>query len=618
MPLATRHGDMIAVHTQYRDRDLIRAVPGATYDNVETHAWLIPLSWSGCLTVRGLFRERLEIHESLAEWAWRHRTTFVEPALALRELIDGDGDPRLYPFQRGGVNFLSHACAQLASGEVPFIGKLLTDEMGLGKTVQAIHTLIAYARYGFNVFPALVTAPNNMKLGWKSHFEEWWPGVQVQVLDGGRAQRLKQIKRVASGEAHVLVTNWEALRGHSRLAPFGSIRLKRCVVCDKTLRGDPEVEKKHKQQACEWCQRELNDVDWVTIIADELHRAKEPKSKQTRALWALRTDKTLFRLGLTGTPIAEGPIDLWPALHFVDPVSWPTRSKYVDRWCLLSYNPFGGVTAVGIKPEVRDEFFAIVDPYVRRVPKSLVLPQLPKKVYVTRHAAMSPKQHSAYKAMEDGMVSYVFDEGDEIAGRVVAVDSLTKLTRLSQFASAYAMINDAGKVRLTDPSNKIDALLELLIELDGKPVVVFAESRQLIELAAARLAKSKIEHILIVGGQHSYEREHGIIRFQRGEVSVCLATIKAGGVGITLTRADTAIFLQRSWSMIDNQQAEDRVHRIGSERHDSITIIDIVAPGTVEEGQREALAGKYERLQEIVRDKDIIRRAVTEWTMIAA
>jgi SNF2 family DNA or RNA helicase len=597
MTLAELNGDRIAVHTEYRDRDLIRAVPGARYDPAE-YKWHVPLSWAGCLTLRGLFRERLEIGPQLAAWAYQHRDEVVAPAMAMRVATEGapvPGGEVLYQFQRAGVHFLSH-----------IKHALLCDEMGTGKTIQSIWTIRTLAEQGEDVFPILIAAPNNMKATWRREFKQWWPDLQVEILEGGRADKLKIIKRVKDGDAQVLVANWEALRHHSRLSPYGSTRLKHCVECDPALRGDPELEKKHPQRLCERCSRELNEIEWHSIIADEAHRAKDPKAKQTRALWALRGEKTLVRLALTGTPIANAPEDLWSALHFIDPESWPTRGKYIDRWCLQTFNPFGGMTIIGLKPETKDEFFAITDPHVRRMPKSLVLSQLPEKMYQTRYVEMSPKQHKAYEAMRDDMVSQVEDAGG--GERVVAVNPLTQLTRLTQFASAYAELDGDGNVHLTEPSNKIDALMEILDEVAGKPIVVFAQSRQLIELASKRLEKDKIPHGMIVGGQTADERQNVIDRFQRGDYQAVLATVQAGGVGITLTRADTLVFLQRSWSMVDNSQAEDRVHRIGSEIHESITILDIVSKDTIEEGQRLALQAKTDRLQEILRDADLIRR----------
>lgn len=660
MAYAERDGDDITVKTEHRDKDLIRACPGARYDTTN-HVWRVPLTWAGCITLLGLFRERFEVGPALSAWWNDYRTNFVLPALDMRVAIDAEGDADLYPFQRAGVKWMDHTKRSI-----------LTDEMGTGKTVQTIRSMVAALRNsGINPFPALIVPPNSMKVTWVNEFNKWWPGVKCVYLDGGRQARLKAIESVKNGEAHVLIANWDALRHHSRLAPYGSIRLKRCVECDPSLRDlvnvaqldmekaqrelddyDLGVEKngldtndpgvidgrtplvellaqetdrykkefrKHQQKSCERCARELNEIKWTTIIPDEAHRMKDPKSKQTRALWALRTPETVIRHPLTGTPIADAPQDFWSLLHFIDPDAWPNRGKYIDRWCLTTFNPFGGTTIIGLKPETRDEFFQITDPYVRRMPKAVVLSQLPPKVYSTRYVEMTPKQAKAYQTMRDEMVTQLEDAG--YGDRLVAINPLTQMIRLSQFASSYAYLEEEMVhnpttgltepkmvVHLSDPSNKVDALMDLAEELNGEPAGVFAQSRQLIELASKRMEKAGIPHVMIVGGQGAAERQVNIERFQRGEVPFVLATVGAGGVGITLTRGRTCVFLQRSWSMIENQQAEDRFHRIGSEIHESINIIDIVTPGTIEEYQREALEAKGDRAQELLRDEAFIRK----------
>lgn len=599
MTYADRQGDLIVVQTEYRDKDLIRTVPGARY-GVEAHRWIVPLSWAGCLTLRGVFRDRLQIGPALSAWAWEHRRELVEPAMSMRTALEAEVGAkeaeRLYGFQRAGVQFLSHVKRAL-----------LLDEMGTGKTVQSIYTMReVHEVQDLDVFPALIVAPNSVKTTWQREFAMWWPEARVEVLDGPKPKRLATIARVKSGETDVLVVNWEGLRGHSRLAAFGPTELRHCTVCDTSLRGDADVEAKHPQKNCERCPRELNEITWATVIADEAHRAKDGKAKQTRALWACRTDETLIRLALTGTPIANAPQDLWSALYFIDPRAWPHKTRYIDRWCLTTFNPFGGMTVVGLKPETKDEFFAITDPHTIRRPKALVLSQLPPKQYTVRYVDMLPMQRRAYEAMRDSMVAQIDDAGG--GGRVVASNPLTQLTRLTQFSSAYAELNPDGEVKLTEPSNKIDALMDILDETGTKPVVVFAQSRQLIELASARLEKNKITHGLITGAQTPDERERYIQQFQRGDLKAMLCTVGAGGVGITLTAADTCVFLQRSWSMVDNAQAEDRTHRIGSEQHESINYIDIISTGTIEEGQRDALAAKVDRLQEFVRDAQFLKK----------
>jgi SNF2 family DNA or RNA helicase len=255
---------------------------------------------------------------------------------------------------------------------------------------------------------------------------------------------------------------------------------------------------------------------------------------------------------------------------------------------------------VGVKPQMADEFHQIIGSRMIRRTKDIVLPYLPEKVYQTRYAPMDSKQAKAYKQMTDHMMAQIDD------GLIAATNPLTLMTRLSQFASSYAELDPNGDVHLSDPSNKLDALMEIVAEAAGQPIVVFAQSKQLIDLAAKRLKKAGIEYGRITGDDSVQARQDDIDRFQRGELPVMLATLAAGGVGITLTAARVAVFLQRSWSMVDNKQAEDRIHRPGAENHDSIEIIDIVSKGTIEEYRAEKLAEKEDRLQEVVRD-DVLR-----------
>lgn len=582
---------LISTDEAFRDKDRILEVAGARY-NLKNHIFTAPLTWATCCVLRGVFKDELVIGPLLQEWAYEYYQNFIGPGLALRLAWDAEGDQDLYPFQRAGVQFLAYARKAL-----------LLDPMGTGKTPQTIRTLAELVRRGENPFPVVVVAPNNMVYTWQKEFAKWYPGVKVGVVKGSKANRDKVI---ADRSHHVLVLNFEGVRTHSKLAPFGSIKIKRCIVCDPTL---PNIAV-NQQSRCEHCKKELNQFPFRTVIVDEAHRLKDPKAKQTRAVWALASPSTEFIYGLTGTAIADSPVDMYSALHLIAPREFPSRSKYIDRFCVASFNMFGGMTVIGLRQDTKDEFFQIVDPRMRRMPKDAVLPFLPKKTYSTRMVEMTPKQAKAYKQMQSGLLAQL---DDAIA---VAANPLTQLTRLSQFASAYAEIETdeqgLSKVRLTEPSNKIDALIEILDEMGEEPAVVFAQSRQLIELAISACEKHKISYARITGGQTAEQREIEKEAFQAGQRRVILCTIAAGGVGITLTRAGTAIFLQRSWSMIDNSQAEDRVHRIGSEIHDKIEIIDIISPGTIEEGQRVVLSQKAERLEEVMRDREALARLIRE------
>jgi SNF2 family DNA or RNA helicase len=204
---------------------------------------------------------------------------------------------------------------------------------------------------------------------------------------------------------------------------------------------------------------------------------------------------------------------------------------------------------------------------------------------------------------------------------LTAPSPLTKMTRLIQFSSSYAELEpftdpktgkEDVKVRLTEPSSKVDAFMADLPDFGDDSVVVFAQSRQLIYLLHDRLEKEGIPHGLITGMQNEDERQKSIDDFQAGKTKFILATMGAGGTGLTLTAARIAVYLQRSWSLIENEQSEGRVHRIGSEIHDSILYIDYVTADSVEELQHMAVAAKFARLEEILRDKDLMKRALMD------
>jgi hypothetical protein len=148
---AKQGGTCIVVETEYRDRDLIRIIPGSKYD-ADMYRWTAPLTWSTCKVLRGVFQERLRIGPDLVQWATTEKRDRIDPALQARFLMDAPGDEDLYPFQRAGVRFLTTARRAL-----------LCDSMGTGKTVQTIRTLKTYQDRGENPFPALIICPNTRR-----------------------------------------------------------------------------------------------------------------------------------------------------------------------------------------------------------------------------------------------------------------------------------------------------------------------------------------------------------------------------------------------------------------------------------------------------------------------
>jgi SNF2 family DNA or RNA helicase len=254
---------------------------------------------------------------------------------------------------------------------------------------------------------------------------------------------------------------------------------------------------------------------------------------------------------------------------------------------------------------MEEEFYAAINPRMRRMLKSRVLPWLPEVITERRDVEMGAKQAKAYKQMLEHMITML-----ETGETVVAANPLTQSLRLLQFASSTAevVVDEAGqeKVVLSDPSCKVDFLMDDIKNGDfgEDSVAVCAVSRQLIELLSARLTKEGIDHGLITGAQDQDERQKAIDDFQSGKTKWILFTAQAGGVGVTLTTARRLVMLQRPWSLVDYKQALDRVHRIGSEIHDSVIITDYVTEGTIEERVIQALDTKADNFEQIVRDKD--------------
>lgn len=587
----TEDGKKIVVTVNWAQKDKVKLIPGSSWDG-ENRVWTVPLTWAACIQLRGIFKEELRVSARLSRWSHvENMRVSVAMDLRDRKSFDGeyDGNQDLKSFQRAGVSFL-----QVAESS------LLGDDMGTGKTIQALEFL----RQMPDSLPALIVCPNSIKTNWKREAARWFPGTTVYIVEGSADKRRKILIQASQHEDVIVVINYEALRQHSRMSGYGSIALKRCGKCEK---GSTV-----KESLCETCPRELNQIPWATVIVDEAHRMKDPKAKQTRALWAIGRGKSVqHRIPMTGTPIANNIGDLWPLLHFIDPKEHPTKSKFMDRYAIVTMNTWGGLEVGGMNQENREEFFKIFYPRYRRTTKSEVLTELPPVVSVKRYVKMTPGQEKSYRELEAKAMTRLPDGSVMIPRKDIAARNrafqLTSATLAEGPAKLQDVANGDGTYRkemlptydLCEPSPKLDAMEEILADYGDRPIVICALHRQLIEMAAVRLDKAEITYGLITGAVPQWQREANLAMFQRGELQVLLFTIQAGGVGLTMTASDTILFLQRSWSMIENKQATDRVNRIGAERHKVLTVIDLICEGTVEEDQITKIWAKHERAEEI-------------------
>lgn len=558
----------IVVRAESRYANLIAQIPGL---RDREGAWRGPVRASTMLALASELGRRPDFRPTDAATDLMQRVRFLrERVAAEKDTCEALYDERLYDYQRAGVWLL-----------VERRGACLLDEMGVGKTATAL----AAAR-AINARRILVVCPNSMKYRWAREAETWYPEAATYVLDGTAAHK-RNVMDLAIEDAQqglpVLVTvNWESLRTLTRIAGYGSHKL-----TSKDLEEGP-----------------LNSIEWDCVIADEVHRAKDPKSKQTRALWYVSRGAE-YRWGLTGTAVLNTPGDLWAIGRFYDPDTYTdSRHKWHNFYVDYEETPWGPKD-IGLRPDRERAFHAWFDLNTIRRTKAEVL-DLPPITYQTRELELTSKQRTAYNKMVKDMIALIDDDF------LVANNPLTLLARLSQIASATPVVEEMQVTALDMPSNKVTAALEILDEIGDRQVVFFAQSRKLIDLLCSELERKGVSVVRITGTENAAMRDVAVEQFQAGEVQVAACTLGAGSEGINLYAADTAVFLQRSYAYGQNQQAESRIHRNGQEA-EHVTIIDLVSKETVDEAVLDALQSKAEMAEQVLRDqaRQLLREKAT-------
>lgn len=454
----------------------------------------------------------------------------------------------LFPFQREDVDDLFGIKAAL-----------IGNEMGTGKTYEAIALdLERRAAEGAMLRESpktLVISPLSVTGSWEEHYRKLAPHLRVVKIDPKK--RGPFLKALKDQSADVYILHWDVLR---------------------IIRED------------------LERVWFFHIIADEVHRAKNRKAQATRALKRL---KATYRTGLSGTPILNQPQDLWSILNWLYPNQWRSFWKFYERYVeyeVVYPQGFRKVKGPRNEQELRNQ----MAPFFKRRRKMEVLKDLPDKYYNTIYVELDAKQRKAYDEMKKDMIAWL--EGQDETSPLVAPVVIAQLTRLQQLAVAYAAIeyeeDGSSSVRLTDPSTKIDALMDILKDNPDEQIVVFSRFKQLVHLARRRVEAAGISCTEITGDVSQAGRDTAVADFQSGKARVFFGTIGAGGEGITLTAASTVVFLDRDWTPARNAQAEDRLHRIGQKN--AVEVIDIVARDTVDRGHLQKLEMKKEWVRRLL------------------
>jgi SNF2 family DNA or RNA helicase len=596
------------------ENHLATQIPGCNFDK-GAGTWHAPLSWATVSTVHMLWHgQPLDVGPELQAWskeayedtcyAWSLRSALDDgEAEGIAQHLDGfdenslpfpDGRPRkLYPFQRAGAVYLYERR----------IG-ILGDEQGNGKTPQLIRALQLARELGPDPLPALVVCTVAGMVGWEREFANWAPDLRTVVVDGTALRRRQALERT---DADVWIMGWPNVKAHTRLEMYPGTRFIRCKECGGIDEGIAAAR-------CEVHPKELNTAGpWRTVIADEAHRMQDARSKQTRALWWMLHGAT-YRWLATGTPVGDNIGQLWPLLHGLDRATAPSRSRYLDLFAVKEISFHGGTTVLGIRQDTAQTFHSFVQPLIRRIPRRVALPFLPRRLEpVFRYPAMSPVQKRTYdKIRKQALV--------ELEGQlIVPPNTLVSFTRLCQLASAMLEISEGEdaegftvlRPRMVAPSSKVADLLDFLDDEEGQ-LVVAANSPQLVALAEAELAKKKITHCKVVGGMGADAIDQAVTWFQQGGCRVVFITA-AGAESITLTAAHTIFFIQPDPVWRSRDQKICRIDRIGQQGHPQggVRIVYSITPGTVEERLFELGEEKGMRAAELTQDALLLRWLIT-------
>ncbi|MEO8438604.1 MAG: DEAD/DEAH box helicase [Spartobacteria bacterium] len=456
---------------------------------------------------------------------------------------------QLRDYQRTGVQWLAALAAQN-------LGGILADEMGLGKTVQTLAFLQLHRGQG----PGLIVCPTSLLSNWQREAVRFTPELKVLRIDG--SERGPKIERLADYDL--------------ALTSYG------------LLRRDAEL---------------YADCVLSAVVLDEAQHIKNPDTLNAQAAFSLRAR---IRFVLTGTPMENSVRDLWSLMNFVAPGYLGSRADFCERY----EKPL----TIGPEPVLQRRLARRLRPFLLRRRKADVARELPEKIEQIVPCELGPTQRATYNAL--------LREIQQGLGTSGAIDGatrmkmLTGLLRLRQTCCDLRLLGlgpgsagdspavsrdprdtsevfgespkTAGEVARaprameSNSSAKLDLLDELLEEIidGGHRVLIFSQFVKMLDLVRERLVASEIAHCYLAG--LTKNRQGEVDRFQNdASIPVFLISLKAGGVGLNLSAADTVIHFDPWWNAAVEAQATDRAHRIGQKR--VVTSYKLIARDTVEE-----------------------------------
>jgi superfamily II DNA or RNA helicase len=426
----------------------------------------------------------------------------------------------LRPYQQDGVNWLQF----LRGAE---LGGVLADDMGLGKTVQTLAHLLIDQAEGRLDRPALIVCPTSLIPNWMAEAERFAPGLKVL-----------------------------ALHGPARKEHFGSLG-----QYDLVLSTYPLLSRDHAV---------LVEQDWHAVILDEAQMIKNPNAETTRQVLRLKAHQ---RLCLSGTPLQNHLGELWSLFDFLSPGFLGSQKSFASRY-RRPIEKLGDTVR-------QDQLNRRVRPFLLRRTKEEVATELPPKTEITESVELESGQRAIYEgirlAMHAKVQAAISQKGLARSG-IIILDALLKMRQ----ACCDPRLLKLMTVKKTKAgSAKLDRLMELLDVLlpEGRRVLLFSQFTEMLALIEKRLAEDGVEYVMLTGD--TKDRRTPVKRFQAGEVPLFLISLKAGGVGLNLTAADTVIHYDPWWNPAAEDQATDRAHRIGQTK--KVFVHRLVTMNTIEQ-----------------------------------
>ena len=413
-------------------------------------------------------------------------------------------------------------------------GALIGDQPGLGKTIETLAWLTLHP----DIKPALVITLATIKKNWYREIQKWMPNTTIQILDQGKDKIDKK--------ADIVIINYD-------------------LIWRKGI------------------EEQLIKRKFPIIVYDEVTAIKEPSSKRTKTAKKLGK-RAEFNIGLSGTPILNRPIEFFNILNLIDPKQFPSQFKFGMRYCNGYHNGFGYVFKGSSRT---DELREQIKPLMIRRLKEDVLTELPAKSRRNIYIDMPGKYYQDYLAAENNLVETLQALP---SGKVSQEYEDSRMWLLSK-------LNYLRHVVGLSKAEAAEEIIKNFVESDEK-LVVFAHHHDVMDLIDEYLTKNKIKHVTVDGRTDSKNRQPAIDEFQTDPDCMVFVASTAMGMGITLTAASNALFVERQWTPGIEEQMEDRLHRIG--QTGSVLIHYMLIENSIDEKMDRLVENKRSILNEVV------------------